>query len=146
MEDAKKDCTQIKELFEKHKNLAEEDPMMTNVHMQNCVTETETPAALEKSQTAEPQFNVLTDQKGKSIKELCLEDASNDSASVCVGSFKAIAKASLQALKVYYSDSGYSHGSIHSDRIYFDAPTSVMIVGFPLANAPAPKETADDSP
>jgi len=54
MEDAKKDCTQIKELFEKHKNLAEEDPMMTNVHMQNCVTETETPAALEKSQTAEP--------------------------------------------------------------------------------------------
>lgn len=77
---------------------------------------------------------------------MCLEDASNDSASVCVGSFKAIAKAALYTLKVYYSDSGYSHGSIHSDRLYFDAPTGVMIVGFPLANAPLPKETGDDSP
>lgn len=59
--DAQKDCTQIKELFEKHKTMAEEDPMMTNVHMQNCLTAEENPAGNQQSNSPEPYFNVLSD-------------------------------------------------------------------------------------
>lgn len=52
--DATKDCDQIKSIFEKHKTLTEEDPMMTNVHLQDCLTEAEMPAALKEGSSPDP--------------------------------------------------------------------------------------------
>lgn len=85
----------MKALFDKHKKMAEEDPMFTNVHMQQCLTLDENPGMITQGTSSDPYFNILSDYKGTSIKDLCLKNASTTEASVCVGSFKAITKASM---------------------------------------------------
>lgn len=76
--------------------MEEADPIYSQVHMQKCLTADENPAAITKADgSVDPYFNVLSDYKGQSIKDLCLDNASKDEGSICVGSFKNIARAAV---------------------------------------------------